>query len=396
MKKIILLVMSIVLLFSCNTTSNNDLYREYTEEEIENLEQKIKLIDKMQNVTARDYYETYMQLSEAYYQNKNYHKSLETVKKGLRLNARDYRYQLLAAKNEFELENYRSAYYRLRSIIESAEKKTTVTEAEKLLKEIKNKDYEGNTIVIPNKRNKYIYVLEVGKVDEVYMKAIKNKIFETYKIDVKSIDDIINPTKSKIRDKRQDYYKSVIDNFIRENGYSTYQKIMDYIKENSETEIQNEDKEFVYFLYMQQKNGEKLWKQNMGRIENQYNATEIINQIEDRYSKLIHEDDCLGILAVTEKDIYARDYNFLFGNSNRDVAVMSYNRFSTDENNRTKEIKRTLMQTLASVGHILPIERCTTPKCARAYPDSLKEQDQKELILCNECRANIVELYNRM
>jgi predicted Zn-dependent protease len=171
---------------------------------------------------------------------------------------------------------------------------------------------------------------------------------------------------------------------------------MDYIKENSETEIQNEDKEFVYFLYMQQKNGEKLWKQNMGRIENQYNATEIINQIEDRYSKLIHEDDCLGILAVTEKDIYARDYNFLFGNSNRDVAVMSYNRFSTDENNRTKEIKRTLMQTLASVGHILPIERCTTPKCARAYPDSLKEQDQKELILCNECRANIVELYNRM
>lgn len=97
----------------------------------------------------------------------------------------------------------------------------------------------------------------------------------------------------------------------------------------------------------------------------------------------------VGYLGITSVDIYARDYNFLFGWANTSGGIMSYRRFTADFNNdipnQDRLIKRTFMQSLASVGHIYGIKRCTNPTCARAYPNSLAEHDAKDGKLCSEC-----------
>lgn len=97
----------------------------------------------------------------------------------------------------------------------------------------------------------------------------------------------------------------------------------------------------------------------------------------------------VAYLGITSVDIYAKDYNFLFGWANRSGGIMSYHRFTAAFNNdipnQDRLIKRTLMQCLSSVGHIYGIKRCTNPTCARAYPNSLAEHDAKKGTLCSEC-----------
>ncbi|MDD2466537.1 MAG: hypothetical protein PHI97_21275 [Desulfobulbus sp.] len=98
----------------------------------------------------------------------------------------------------------------------------------------------------------------------------------------------------------------------------------------------------------------------------------------------------VAYLGITNADIYANDYNFLFGWAGSLGGVVSYHRFTADFNNeipnQDRLIKRTLMQCLASVGRIYGIKNCTDPMCARAYPNSLPEHDAKKGTLCPECK----------
>jgi len=100
----------------------------------------------------------------------------------------------------------------------------------------------------------------------------------------------------------------------------------------------------------------------------------------------------VAYVGLTPNDIYANDFNFLFGWSNSRGAIVSYRRFTADfskeQPNRERLVKRTLMQCLSSVGHVYGIARCTDPTCARAYPNSLSEHDAKKGTLCSECRDN--------
>ncbi len=100
----------------------------------------------------------------------------------------------------------------------------------------------------------------------------------------------------------------------------------------------------------------------------------------------------VAYLGITSVDIYARDYNFLFGWANRLCGIMSYCRFTADFNddipNQERLAKRALMQSQSSVGLIYGLKRCTDPTCARAYPNSLSEHDAKKGTLCSECRKN--------
>jgi len=97
-----------------------------------------------------------------------------------------------------------------------------------------------------------------------------------------------------------------------------------------------------------------------------------------------------GYLGITEADLFTRDYNFLYGWGGPGHAVMSYHRFTAAFNkeppNRPKLLERAVKQALSSTFYILDIPRCTSPACARAYPHSLAEHDQKTADLCNDCK----------
>jgi predicted Zn-dependent protease len=107
----------------------------------------------------------------------------------------------------------------------------------------------------------------------------------------------------------------------------------------------------------------------------------------------------VGYLGVTSLDIYAKDYNFLFGWASPLGGIMSYHRFKADFNeeipNKERLVKRTLMQCLSSAGFIFGVRRCTTPTCARAYPHSLAEHDAKDAKLCPACRNGFKKALNK-
>ena len=109
--------------------------------------------------------------------------------------------------------------------------------------------------------------------------------------------------------------------------------------------------------------------------------------------------DHIAYLGVTSDDIYAGDYNFLFGWANRQGGVMSYRRFTATFNdetpNQTRLLKRATMQALSSIGHIYGVEQCINPTCARAYPNSLPEHDAKEGTLCPRCKKGFEDIFEQ-
>ncbi|NPD75528.1 hypothetical protein HNV06_25770 [Oceanispirochaeta sp. M1] len=239
--------------------------------------------------------------------------------------------------------------------------------------------------------------MPIEDIEEIYIQAIKNKLESEYKITVKVLVDILNPTKENLRDNHKKYFDSIVNNYISKNGEEQFNELLSYLNENgfiSESDYINE--RVVHFFYSQEENGDELWKTNMDLIEDQYDADKIMNQINSQYRELINETDCLGILGITTNDIYANTYNFLFGWNSSDIAVMSYNRFIKGETTSEIKIKRANMQALSSAGYLVGIPRCTVAHCSRAYPHSLDEHDNKEEILCDECKSNLKNTYEQM
>lgn len=99
------------------------------------------------------------------------------------------------------------------------------------------------------------------------------------------------------------------------------------------------------------------------------------------------------ILAVTDLDIYSdkNNYQFGVGDINGPVGLISAARFSAkfnEENPKRERLTtRLLKQALSTFGFMIDVPRCSTPDCARAYPSSLQEHDEKSDQLCAECEA---------
>ena len=111
------------------------------------------------------------------------------------------------------------------------------------------------------------------------------------------------------------------------------------------------------------------------------------------------ENGATTYIGITDRDIYARNYNFLFGWGGKTRALLSTRRFTGEFNDtppkRSRLLKRTMMQLLSSAGHVFGVPRCTTPTCARAYPNSLDEHDAKTGKLCRDCRSGFDQALGR-
>jgi predicted Zn-dependent protease len=107
----------------------------------------------------------------------------------------------------------------------------------------------------------------------------------------------------------------------------------------------------------------------------------------------------IGYLGVTSADLYAKDFNFLFGWAGDRYGVLSYHRFSPEFNGEKPEgsaLKdRTFKQMLSSTLRVLGISKCSTPDCAAAYPNSLDEHDRKGTRLCPRCKQQIQTVVHR-
>ena len=361
---------------------------------IEELEAQVTELDKTFNVSARKYVSAYFDLSDEYYKIKDYEKAYINAVKGLRLDSSNMSMQYRAAECEIKNKEYDLAYPRLTYIIEKNDDKNTVKAAKKLLKKIpQDKISQLENLVVQPMFEKSILVVFYPEVEDVYKTAIAQRIEQEYKLTVKTADFSEAENTNNLRNTWKDFLKETIQDIIDQNSPEAINSALNAMNITKEDLDTIEGMEFfLENLFYGWGYSEEDWTNLKTQHEPQYDANALIIQIKNN-NKIT--SNCFGILAVTSKDIYSGsdNNNFLFGLASGNIAVMSLNRFVKYTDDKAVAMKRTVMQAFASVGHVIGIPRCSTPLCARAYPDSLAEQDQKNDVLCQTCINNVNKVY---
>jgi archaemetzincin len=106
--------------------------------------------------------------------------------------------------------------------------------------------------------------------------------------------------------------------------------------------------------------------------------------------------DAVGIMAITEKDIYPKpewDFVFGLGSYREKVGVTSIFRFSQDIKEGEVQntfINRLLKITSHELGHMFSLKHCTNAVCIMNGTNGLFETDVKPNRLCSDCHAKII------
>ena len=350
----------------------------------------------MFNVSARKYVSAYFDLSEEYYKLKDFDKAYENAVKGLRLDSCNMEMQFRAAEYEISKKKFDLAYPRINFIIEKSEDGKTIASAKKLLKKIPSDSIaELSQLAVQPKFDKTVLVVFYPGVEDIYKTAICQRIEQEYKLTVKTKDLNFEENNKNLRNGWNEYLSDTTERLIQDNSGDVVDNTLRALNITREDLETKEGKEyFLMNIFFMSGYSEEDWQKIKAGCEDQFDANSLIEQI--RASTQI-DSNCFGVLAVTPRDIYSGSAknNFLFGLASKNIAVMSINRFVKYADFKELAIKRIVMQAFSSMGHVIGIPRCSTPRCARAYPESLEEQDKKNDVLCPTCIKNINAIYEK-
>ena len=375
-------------------TSCNSVPPAASDEEVAALEAQVTELDNTFNVDARKYVSAYFDLANAYQSRGEKDKAYQTVTKGLRLDSLNMDMQLKAAEYEVEKGEYDLAIPRLKAVLAKSDNKKTVAQAQTLFDKIPQqyKD-EAESLTVSPMYNKKLLLAFYPGVEDVYKKALAQRIENEFKVSVECLDLDVEESKKNSRDSYNEFLSETMENLIMGNSPEAVANTLAYLGIAFDDLEDKETREFfVKSIFLNSGYSQEDWDTIAAQYELQYDANELMIQV---MSNCTLETDCLGVLGVTTKDIYSGspNNNFLFGLSSESLAVMSLNRFAKGEKDKALVTKRAVMQAFSSAGYIIGIPRCSTPLCARAYPNSLAEQDMKNDVLCPSCVQSINEVY---
>jgi archaemetzincin len=109
----------------------------------------------------------------------------------------------------------------------------------------------------------------------------------------------------------------------------------------------------------------------------QYNSSALIAQLAGNVPA-----DALVYVGLTEKDLFARGLNFVFGEGNlrNRCGIYSLTRYETDD--ESLFLRRAIKLMSHEVGHILSLEHCVTYRCVMQGANSIPEGDAQPAHLC--------------
>lgn len=101
-------------------------------------------------------------------------------------------------------------------------------------------------------------------------------------------------------------------------------------------------------------------------------------------------DDALGMIAMTEADLYIPSLNYVFGLGSRKlgVAVFSVGRYGDDvrlHGDPESVLRRSMTVAAHEIGHVVAMRHCTAYHCIMNGTSSLREADEHPLHLCPVC-----------
>lgn len=395
----VLICILIVAFIVCHKGDNGDklFEKKFTEAELHQLEGDAHKLDRISNVSARGYVDTYLELGDAYYYFKQNEKAISAYKKGLRLDSWNCEYQLKLAVLQFRKGALEDAYRGFQFVKSNSRDKRFKEIAQKFFEDAKLQKVHEHEVVLPDRFDYIVYITQFNEVPPLIIDAVASRISQEFKIDVEVTEGILIPSDKNKRDRRELFFDLIIESFKPHQTEKQYRETLALLDIRNSGKLSRSEKEKLAHFYISARSGgEKAWTDVMKSIRNhQYDARILLDQLKITFDKELRDNHVLGVLAITAEDIYTEDYSFLFGwaSNIKKVGVISYARFIDEDTPIDVTIKRIVMQVFSSLGFILRIPRCTTPDCARAYPHSLEEHDRKKDYLCKECLSNLKAKY---
>jgi predicted Zn-dependent protease len=396
---IIALTWFLMVVFSgCYNEERYLFGKRYSEEELAQLEEKAREIDKMDAISAREYVSTYFHLGDAYYNFDHVDWAIKVYRRGLRLECMNCEYQLKLAILEFRGGMRKAAQERFAFVAENSNDGGLRRIARKYLEKCESEGVEDHEITLPDKSDYKIYLTRFGCVSPKIISVLRSRIYQEFKISVDLSEIVFEPDDTAKRSREEFIYDWIIESYGRYESEEKRRERFYFLGISNPENLTKDEKENLARAYLEGYLGEfaewEKLKESIG--SDQYDAHVLMDLLKTRYEKELRDGHVLGVLAVTEADLFGEDYNFVFGWAKRGVGVISYARFKDDDVVTDATIKRIVMQAFSSLGFIIGIPRCSTPQCARAFPMSLAEHDQKMDHLCQECLQNLKARYETL
>ncbi|MEM5766211.1 MAG: archaemetzincin family Zn-dependent metalloprotease [Candidatus Aenigmatarchaeota archaeon] len=123
---------------------------------------------------------------------------------------------------------------------------------------------------------------------------------------------------------------------------------------------------------------------------------EVFNEIRQQYPaplvlKFLSEKFYGKTLGITDKDLYAENLNFVFGQAYcpGNYGIVSIHRldptFYKQTSNENLFIERAVKEVIHEVGHMLGLGHCPISTCVMSFSNTVSDVDRKGKNLCQSC-----------
>jgi predicted Zn-dependent protease len=374
------------------------------EQSVASMRKRAEEVLKMGNVDARVYVEDVMLLADRLSKDGNLADAERYFEAGLKLFPLDLKHQLACAEVQMRMGKREPALAKAKIVAKLAEEDAQAVPARKMLGEKVDTEVEalgkldGNVFTI--------VLTPLDEIDVLLLQDVRAKLQEQLGISVliRKVSFTMppfgrDPTRELVEELRQSAAK------MRE---ANPKQLAAMLKQAGLTagDLEKDESVIAFYKWLADNTRNTTAGQNLATVlqrlasaEKQWDSNDLL--VAYKASTLPLWQARVRFIGVTRRDIYEKDYSFLFANAYMgQVGVVSYRRFMSSFTNETPSrerlLKRTVNQMLSSSGRVFGIETCTDPTCPRAYPHSVDEQDAKSGKLCDTCRKAFDKAFGRI
>ncbi len=100
-----------------------------------------------------------------------------------------------------------------------------------------------------------------------------------------------------------------------------------------------------------------------------------------------------AVLDITDRDLYAENFNFIFGLAYSDCPVISLYRLVSED--KGLFYIRAVKEAVHELGHLAGLDHCPTISCVMHFSNSLRDTDVKHEFFCNRCEERLKRISSK-